>query len=253
MIKICNLAQLTGLIIGLILLSGCASNPAREQGEAYDPFEPVNRTVYRFNELADKYAMRPVAKGYQTITPSVVRTGITNFFDNISYPVDIINALLQGKFRQGGRDTARLAVNTTIGILGFMDPATNMGLIKHDEDFGQTFGAWGIPQGPYIVVPIFGPRTIRSGVGDLAGVYVNPQFQIFNSSVQTKLNIFWLVHVRSTLLGFDEEIQRAFDPYAFVRDSYLQHRQYLLYDGEPPEPDFDFSDEEFDDFDEEFE
>ncbi len=248
-----NLAYLAGVVIGLTLLSGCASNQTREQGEVLDPFEPVNRTVYRFNELADKYAIRPVAKGYQTITPSVVRTGITNFFDNISYPVDIVNAVLQGKFRQGGRDTARLVVNTTIGILGFMDPATKMGLVKHDEDFGQTLGVWGVPQGPYIVIPIFGPRTFRSGAGTLADVYINPQFLIFNSSVQTKLNIFWLIHVRSTLIGFDEEIQRAFDRYAFVRDSYLQHRQYLLYDGEPPEQEFDIFDEEFDDFDEEFE
>lgn len=248
-----NLAHLAGLAISLLLLSGCASNQPREPGEANDPFEPVNRAVYRFNEIADKYAIRPVAKGYQTVTPAVIRTGITNFFDNISYPVDIVNALLQGKFRQGGRDTARLAVNTTIGILGFMDPATNMGLVKHDEDFGQTFGAWGIGQGPYVVVPIFGPRTMRSGIGDLAGVYVNPQFLVFNSSVQTKLNIFWLLHVRSTLLGFDDEIQRAFDPYTFVRDSYLQHRQYLLYDGNPPEAEFDFADEEIDDFEEEFE
>jgi phospholipid-binding lipoprotein MlaA len=109
-------------------------------------------------------------------------------------------------------------------------------------------GVWGIPDGPYIMVPFFGPRTIRSGVGDLADLYVNPQFQLFSSSVQTKLNIFWLIHRRSTLIGIDEEIQRAFDRYAFVRDAYMQNREYLLYDGNPPEEafDYDFDDEEFD-------
>ena len=128
-----------------------------------------------------------------------------------------------------------------------MDPATDVGLVKHDEDFGQTLGVWGVPEGPYIMVPFFGPRTIRSGVGDVAGIYVNPQFLLFSSSVQTKLNIFWLVHRRSTLIGIDKEIQRAFDPYAFLRDAYLQNREYLLYDGNPPEEEFDFYDEDFDD------
>lgn len=242
--------RLTSLLVCLISISGCASQQTIEQGNVMDPFEPINRKIFRFNELADKYAIRPAAKGYQAITPSVVRTGVSNFFDNISYPVDIINAALQGKFKQAGLDTSRLIINTTIGILGFMDPATGVGLVQHNEDFGQTLGTWGVPDGPYIVVPVFGPRTFRSATGDLAGIYVNPQFQLFSSSVQTKLNIFWLIHVRSTLVGIDEEIQRAFDRYAFLRDSYTQHREYLLYDGNPPEEEFDFDDEEFD---EEFE
>jgi phospholipid-binding lipoprotein MlaA len=247
-----RLAWMTGLIICLIFISGCASKQTVEQGDVSDPFEPVNRTIFRFNEFADKYVARPVAKGYQFIFPSIIRTGVNNFFDNISYPVDILNAALQGKFKQAGLDTSRLIINSTIGVLGIMDPATGVGLAKNNEDFGQTFGVWGIPQGPYIMVPFFGPRTIRSGAGDLAGIYVNPQFWLFSSSVQTKLNILWLIHERSTLIGIDEEVRRAFDPYAFVRDAYLQNRQYLLYDGNPPEVPFDF---EFDDeeFDEEFE
>jgi phospholipid-binding lipoprotein MlaA len=247
-----NLARQTLLIFFLIILSGCASKQTIEQGDVSDPFEPVNRSIFRFNEYADKYVARPVAKGYQFIFPPIIRTGVNNFFDNISYPVDIINAALQGKFKQAGLDTSRLIINSTIGVFGFMDPATDVGLANNHEDFGQTLGAWGIPQGPYIMVPFFGPRTIRSGAGDLADIYVNPQFWLFSSSVQTKLNILWLIHQRSTLIGIDEEVQRAFDRYAFVRDAYIQNRQFLLYDGNPPEVPFDF---EFDDeeFDEEFE
>ncbi len=236
--------RLASCVACLMLASGCASQQTLEQGDTMDPFEPANRAIYRFNEVADKYVARPVAKGYQFITPTVLRTSITNFFDNLTYPIDIVNALLQGKFQQAGLDTSRLVINTTIGVFGFMDPATDVGLVKHDEDFGQTLGTWGVPEGPYIMVPFFGPRTLRSGVGTVADVYASPQFWLFSSSVQTKVNILWLIHRRSNLIGIDEEVQRAFDRYAFVRDAYLQNREYLLYDGDPPEPDFDF---EFDD------
>ncbi len=242
-----NLARLAGFIVCLMVISGCASKQTIEQGNTSDPFEPINRKIYRFNEVADKYVARPVAKGYQSITPSVMRTGVTNFFDNITYPVDIINAILQGKFKQAGLDTSRLIINTTVGIFGFMDPATDVGLIKNREDFGQTLGTWGVPEGPYVMVPFFGPRTIRSGVGDIADAYVNPQFRLFSSSVQSNLYIFSLIHRRSLLIGIDKEVQRAFDPYAFVRDAYLQNREYLLYDGTPPEEEFYFEDDEFDD------
>jgi len=212
-----------------------------------DPFEPVNRAIFRFNEVADKYVARPVAKGYQFITPTVVRTGITNFFDNINYPIDIVNAVLQGKFRQAGLDTSRLIINSTVGIFGFMDPATDVGLVRHDEDFGQTLGVWGVPEGPYVMLPFFGPYTMRSGVGFVADAYVSPQTWLFSSSVQSKVNILWMIHRRSSLIGIDKEVQRAFDPYAFVRDAYMQNREYLLHDGNPPEQnfEFDFDDEEF--------
>jgi len=229
-----------------ILMSGCASQQAIEQSDVMDPFEPVNRAIFRFNDAADKYVLRPVAKGYQFVTPSIVRTGVNNFFDNISYPVDIVNAALQGKFKQAGLDTVRLFLNTTVGLLGILDPATEAGLVRHNEDFGQTLAVWGVPEGPYVMLPLFGPRTFRSGAGTAADVFVNPQFRLFNSSVQTKLNIFWAVHERSTLIGIDKEIRRAFDPYAFVRDAYHQNREYLQYDGNPPEQEFDFDDEDFD-------
>ena len=242
-----NIASLASLFTCMGIFAGCASPQTIEQGNITDPFEPINRSIFRFNEIADKYVGRPVAIGYQFITPPVMRTGITHFFDNLSYPVVIINAALQGKFAQAGLDTSRLIFNSTIGILGFMDPATDIGLVRHNEDLGQTLGIWGVPEGAYIMVPFFGPRTMRSGTGDLADITVNPQFQLFSSSAQTKLNIFWLNHRRSLLLGIDKEVERVFDRYAFIRDTYLQHREYLLYDGNPPEDEFIFEDEEFDD------
>lgn len=238
--------------VSLLLSAGCASRNAAEQDDINDPFEPINRGIFAFNDAADKYVLRPVAVGYRWLLPAPIRTGVNNFFDNISSPVDIINALLQGKFRQAASDVGRLAMNTTLGFGGLLDPATDAGLAKNDEDFGQTFGVWGIPEGPYLVVPLFGPRTARSAVGDLANIQVNPQFQMQNSSLRTKINILWIIQTRSTLLGIDQELERAFDRYSFVRDSYLQNRRYLRYDGDLPEEDFfwddEFDDDEFDDF-----
>lgn len=241
------------LVLGLALalVAGCASQGASGLDEVNDPFEPVNRAIFRFNDVADKYVLRPVAVGYQWLLPPVIRTGVNNFFDNISYPVDAINALLQGKVEQFASDSARILLNTTVGIAGILDPATSAGLAKNNEDFGQTLEVWGIPAGPYIVVPFFGPRTISSGIGDLVDIQYNPQFNVGRSGIRTKVNIVWYIHRRSTLLAVDQEIERAFDRYAFLRDSYLQNREYLLYDGNPPEKDLlfedEFEDDEFED------
>jgi phospholipid-binding lipoprotein MlaA len=229
------------------VLGGCATNKAAEQ-EINDPFEPVNRVTYQINDWGDKFILRPVAKGYEWLAPDFVRTGINNFYENLGYPMDIVNALLQGKFKQALSDTGRLALNSTLGLAGFLDPATDVGLPRHEEDFGQTMGVWGIPQGPYLVIPFFGPRTARSGAGNLFDALYHPQVQMRNSSLRTKINIMYFIHLRSTLLGVDKEIQRAFDPYAFVRDAYLQNRRYLVYDGNLPDEDLFFEDEEFEDF-----
>jgi phospholipid-binding lipoprotein MlaA len=245
------------LCCGFLLATGCATQGATGQNELNDPFEPVNRGIFAFNDVADKYVLRPVAVGYQWLLPGFLRTGINNFFDNISYPVDIVNALLQGKPVQFASDSARFLLNSTVGLAGILDPATVAGLAKNNEDFGQTLGVWGVPEGPYIVVPLFGPRTIRSGTGDLVDMLYNPQFRFFSSSVRTKAYILSIIQRRSTLLGIDKEINRAFDRYAFLRDSYLQNREYLLYDGNPPEEDpfldEDFDDEFGDDFEDDFE
>ncbi len=216
----------------LAVLAFMASIPvaalAEEAKKNVGPLEPINRAIYAFNDVADRYAFRPVAKGYNYVLPQPVRNGIGNFFDHWTYPVTIVNGFLQGKFQQGTEDTVRFVFNTTFGILGFFDPATKGGLTKHTEDFGLTFARWGIPQGPYVVLPVLGPYTARSGIGILGNIQVNPVIQIDNSSARTKLIIAWFIESRAALIGPDETVQDAYDPYLFLRDAYLQNRDYLL-------------------------
>src|SRR5690349_6885375 len=146
------------------LLSACASLPQGER-DPRDRFERANRAVYRFNDSLDRHIAKPMAKGYVKVVPAPVRTGVGNFFNNLTYPTVIVNDLLQAKLKSFASDTARLVVNTTIGIGGLFDPATQMGLPTGDEDFGQTLGKWGVPPGSYMVLPIFGPSTVRDTVG----------------------------------------------------------------------------------------
>lgn len=246
-----RLAKNATTLLLLALLTSCAAKNGTGQEDVSDPFEPVNRGIYSFNDVADTWILRPLAKGYVWIAPPVVRTGINNFLDNLFYPVDILNALLQGKFAATVEGLGRFGMNTTLGFAGILDPATDAGLEKLNEDFGQTLGVWGVPEGPYIMVPFFGPRTVRSGVGSLVDFFVSPLFAISDSKVRWGLFIAVTIQTRSTLLKIDEDVRRAFDPYAFVRDSYMQHREYLRYDGNPPEDDLFFDDEEFEEEDSE--
>ena len=241
-----RLAGILLLTVALSLTSGCASRKSAEQPPNPDPFEPVNRQIYKFNDVADRFVLRPVGKGYNFITPRPVQTGVSNFFDNVTYPITIVNDFLQGKVGQGFSDSGRFIVNTTLGILGLFDVATEIGLERHEEDFGQTFAKWGIPAGPYIIVPLFGPRTIRSGIGNLADIQVNPLLRYNNTSVRDKLLLLWVIETRAALIGPDELVLEAFDPYLFVRDAYLQNREYLISDGKSGATDPDF-DDDFDD------
>ncbi len=218
---------------------------AQEETRNIDPFEPLNRGVYAFNDVADRYLFRPVGKGYNKVLPQPVRNGIGNFFDHWTYPVTIVNGFLQGKLRQGTEDTVRFIVNSTFGGLGFFDVAARGGLPENQEDFGLTFAHWGIGQGPYIVLPVLGPSTARDGIGILANVQVNPVVQLDNSSVRSKLIILWFIESRAALIGPDEVIQDAFDPYLFVRDAYLQNRRFLLDGATPDDTVFE---EDFEDF-----
>jgi phospholipid-binding lipoprotein MlaA len=239
------LKQLAGCIslAAVVFLQGCAST--KEQPNV-DPFEPVNRVIFSVNDIADTYVLRPVARGYNWVTPEPARNGIGNFFDNLTYPVTIVNGLLQAKWGQAGSDSLRFLMNSTFGLLGFMDVATDAGLEAHNEDFGQTFAHWGIPAGPYIMLPLFGPRTARSGIGTLFDVQVNPLVQLSNTSVRDKLLILWFIESRAALVGPDEAIRDAFDPYLFLRDAYLQNREFLINDGAQTEA--EFFDEDFEDF-----
>lgn len=232
----------------LCILGACASAGSAEQDTPNpDPLEPVNRVVYRFNDVADEYVGKPVARGYRRATPQALRHGIGNLIDNARYPITIVNDFLQGKLRQGGADLARFIVNSTIGLAGLFDPASTIGLREHHEDFGQTLVVWGVTEGPYLVVPIFGPHTVTSGVGELAGTQVSLLTQLPDEG--TPRTLTWaghLIHRRYELLGADEEIERAFDPYAFVRDAWLQNRRYRIYDGNVPEDDL-YPEDEFED------
>ena len=164
-----------------------AMRPAQREPPNPDPFEPVNRVIYKVNDFGDRYVARPVARAYEKATPGAFRLGASNFLDNLRYPITIVNDFLQGKVRQGGADFARFALNSTVGLLGLFDPATDMGLEKHDEDFGQTLAVWGVPEGPYLMVPVFGPYTVTSAVGDLADTQISPLVQIPEDGAATAL------------------------------------------------------------------
>ncbi len=246
--SLANIALCLLILATTSLSTGCASRKADQPEPNPDPFEVINRPIFKFNDVADRYILRPAAKGYQFITPAPVERGVSNFFDNITYPITIVNDFLQGKFKQGFADTGRFVVNTTIGLLGLFDPATPIGLERHEEDFGQTFAKWGIPAGPYIVVPLFGPRTVRSGIGTIADTQVNPLILYSNTSVRDKLLILWAIESRAALIGPDRLVFEAFDPYLFVRDAYLQNRKFLINDGITVESDEGFDDDFDDDF-----
>ncbi len=239
----------TLLLFSLIVVSGtvgCASKSEKAPESVSDPFEPVNRVTYQVNRTADKYLLRPVAKAYDFITPRPAKTGVKNFFSNLESPIIILNGLLQGKFLQGISDIGRFITNSTLGIGGLFDPATPMGMRIHDEDLGQTMAAWGVARGPYIVLPLFGPRTMRSAVGLAGDGYIHPLIWMNNSSVKSKLRGLYIIHERSMLLGIDQHISEAYDPYALLRDAYVQRREYLIHDGNPPEDEF-LDDSEFED------
>ncbi len=236
------------VLVMLLGVTGCASHSKAASEPVADPFESINRATFRFNRTADKYLLRPVAVFYDTITPRVVKTGINNFFLNLESPITVTNALLQGKFRQAASDTGRFVTNTTIGIGGLFDPATPLGMRIHDEDLGQTMAVWGIARGPYVVLPLFGPRTVRSTFGLLGDGAIHPLIWMGNSSVKSKLRGLWLVHERTMLLGIDDQLDGAFDPYALLRDAYTQRREYLVHDGTPPEEELSGLDEFEDEF-----
>jgi phospholipid-binding lipoprotein MlaA len=232
-------------VAGLALANaaGCTGTQGTErEARNPDPFEPVNRAIYKFNDLGDRYVAKPVAQAYEKGTPRAFRAGAGNFFDNLRYPITVINDVLQGKFRQGGADLARFAINSTVGLGGIFDPAEDIGLRNNDEDFGQTFSVWGLPEGPYLMVPIFGPYTVSSGVGDLLGTQVSLLVQLPDEG-RVAMWIWYLVHLRYGVLGADEEVQRAFDPYIFIRDAYLQNRRYKTLDGDVPEDELFLEDE----------
>lgn len=223
----------------VLALTGCARQKITTETEAFDPLEPMNRVFFRINDVGDRYIVRPVAVGYDKALPQQMRTGVGNVFSNLLYPVTIANAFLQGKFRQTGRDGARFLLNSTVGLGGIFDPATRIGLAENDEDFDQTLAVWGVGEGPFLVVPIFGPRTLRHGTGDIVDAPLTPFVNISEGDLNWTLGawVLWQVDNRSRLLDADQLVFESFDPYIFVRDAYLQRRRYLALDGNVPEGD----------------
>lgn len=212
------------------LLSGCATN-----GDPRDPLEPLNRGIYHFNDTVDKAVMKPVAQGYRAVLPSPVRTGVSNFFSNIDDLFVTANNLLQFKLHTAASDFARLLANTTLGIGGIFDVATSFGLEKHNEDLGQTLGYWGIGNGPFLMVPLAGPSTVRDAIGSAAQFYFDPVWNLDNVATRNSLAGLRVVSNRSNLLDAEKVLdEAALDPYTFLRDAYLQQRLSLVYDGNPP-------------------
>jgi len=221
-------AALAGL--ALVLASGCAT----VGGDERDPFEAFNRAMFGFNEGFDEAIGKPVASAYKEVIPSPVRTGVRNFFGNIADIFIGVNNLLQGK-PDGFSDWGRVAVNTTVGILGVFDVATEMGLEKHDEDFGQTFGVWGMDSGPYVVWPMLGSSSVRDSLGTVLDVYVDPVRRHHPIKARNFMILTRATGQRADLLDASRILEEAaLDKYVFQRDAYLQRRRNLIHDGNPP-------------------
>lgn len=222
------------ILVGLaVSAAGCAT---AQKEDPRDPWEGWNRGVQSFNDNLDDYVMKPVAKGYQKVTPDFVDAGVTNFFSNIEDIAVVINDLLQFKLLQTGQDTGRFLVNTVAGLGGFVDVASKMNLPKHNEDLDQTLAVWGIPSGPYFVVPLIGPSTPR-GVFGLAGdTAANPLNWIIPSAVPYSTGTLRTVDTRADLLSATKIMDEAsVDRYEFIRNAYFQDRNYKIYDGNPPQ------------------
>ena len=220
------------IILLATLLTACATTGDNPK----DPYEERNRAVWEFNRSIDKALLKPVAEGYQYITPDPVETGVSNFFDNIGEISNIVNALLQAKFGDAGKSTGRFLINSTIGIAGLLDPATEMGIEEQDEDFGQTLAVWGFESGPFLMLPLIGPSNARDGIGfavDSFGVY-SPYDSLNDSQTEWTLRSLWLIDTRAQLLPLEEQLEEALDEYLMVRDAYLQRREFLICDGRPP-------------------
>jgi phospholipid-binding lipoprotein MlaA len=215
------------------LAAGCATTS--EYRNPNDPWEPFNRVVFQFNEDFDTAFLKPIAKGYQAITPAPVDRGITHFFENLADVRNTVNNALQFKMARAATSVGRIVVNSTVGVLGFMDVASNMNLPKYNEDFGQTLGAWGLPQGPFVVLPLLGPSTGRDTVGLVGDWYTDPLTYVNDGGVAWGAKALRVIDRRADLLAASKVLeQAALDPYSFVRDAYLQRRRSDIFDGNPP-------------------
>jgi phospholipid-binding lipoprotein MlaA len=217
----------------LTLATGCATTG----GNPRDPWEGFNRPVYAFNDAVDRAVLKPVAQGYVKVVPEFARTGVNNFFGNIEDIATGVNNILQGKPAEGVNDLGRVVVNSVVGIFGLFDVASPMGLDKHNEDFGQTLGWWGVPSGPYLVLPLMGPSTLRDAPARYVDSYMgyNASWLEYDWEIRTGLTIVDVVRIRSNLLQAERVLDdAALDKYSFIRDAWMQRRRNQVYDGKPP-------------------
>lgn len=221
--------QIATFALAAATLAGCSTVQTPTKG---DPLEGLNRTIFTVNDKLDQYALKPVAKGYVFITPQPVRDSVTNFFSNIGDVYIAANNLLQLKITDGVEDIMRIVINTVFGVGGLFDVATLAKLPKHDNDLGLTLGHYGVPTGPYLVLPLFGPSTLRDAVGSIGNYYVNPLSYIHPDGLSWALYGVNVINTRANLLSASDVLEgAALDKYSFVRNAYLQRRQYLLSDG----------------------
>ncbi len=212
-------------------LSACVTLPPNTQRSPQDPWESFNRGVYKFNDTLDRAVAKPVAKAYVKVVPEPLRIGVSNFFANLETPTVLINDALQGKFLAAANDLGRFVLNTTVGVGGLLDPATSAGLDRNNEDFGQTLGKWGVHPGPFLELPILGPSDVRDAPARVVDTYTNPRQYIDNNYISYGLYLPDFIDRRAALLSLDDTLKNIYDPYAFVRDAYLQRRAYLVSDG----------------------
>jgi len=223
-----------------VLSTGCATGP---NTNPKDPLEPMNRAVSSFNDTVDLAILKPVATGYQAVIPSPIRQGVTNFFNNIGDVWSLFNHLLQFEFKYAGQTAARLGLNTFLGLGGVLDIASDAGIQPPKADLGQTLGKWGVPSGPYIVLPILGPSSVRDGVGALTAATKDPVTNLKDVPTRNSLEVTRLVDVRSQLLNATDTLDAiALDKYSFTRDVYLKRRQNLIKPEKPTnDDDIDYS------------
>ncbi|MCP8467255.1 VacJ family lipoprotein [Pseudomonas sp. ZM23] len=223
--------QWTKRCLSLLAATGLAMIPFLAQAASEDdPWESINRPIFTFNDTLDTYALKPLAQGYQKVTPNFVQDGVHNFFSNIGDVRNLVNDLLQLKVRDAGVDTSRLLFNTTFGLAGFIDVATHMGLRRNDEDFGQTLGAWGVGSGPYVMLPLLGPSTLRDAPSLIPDAYTGAYPYIDNVSVRNSIHGVDIIDTRADLLKSEKLISG--DKYNFIRNAYLQNREFKVKDGQ---------------------
>ncbi|RTR05232.1 MlaA family lipoprotein [Halomonas nitroreducens] len=237
-------------LLAVAVLSGCASTATSRQAQPEDPWEGFNRQVFAFNDTLDRYALKPAAQGYRFVTPDPVETGVGNFFANLGELRTTLNSLLQGKPGNAGIATGRFLINSTVGVLGLFDVASHMELVGREEDFGQTLAVWGVGEGPYVVLPLLGPSTVRDTAGLPVDSYTYPLTYVEEDKVRLSLRALDVIDTRAGLL--DQERLIRGDRYSFIRDSWLQRRRFEVNDGELGEDpfasdEFDFDDADFDD------